>query len=171
MKNLCIVSLSGLIALMAIAPGHARAQFSPNAQPEQPNQMTTYHAKGTFDVTLKPLALADAEAGEKLGRMSINKQFAGDLIGTSTGEMLSAQTEVKGSAGYVAIERVAGTLAGHKGGFVLQHSAVMDHGKPQSTIIVVPDSGTEELTGIAGSFRIDIKDGKHFYEFEYTLGR
>jgi hypothetical protein len=133
--------------------------------------MTTTHAKGTFEVTLKPLALAHAEAGEKLGRMSFNKQFAGDLVGTSTGEMLSATTEVKGSAGYVAIEGVAGTLAGHKGSFVLQHSAVMDHGKPQSTIVVVPDSGTEELAGIAGNFRIDIKDGRHFYEFDYTLPR
>jgi hypothetical protein len=133
--------------------------------------MTNHHAKGTFEVTLKSVALADAEAGEKLGRMSINKQFAGDLVGTSTGEMLSARTDVKGSAGYVAIERVVGTLDGRKGSFVLQHSAVMDHGNPQSTIVVVPDSGTEELAGITGSFRIDIKEGKHFYEFDYTLPR
>jgi hypothetical protein len=103
--------------------------------------------------------------------MSFNKQFAGDLVGTSKGEMLSAVTDVKGSAGYVAIERVLATLAGHKGSFVFQHSAVMDHGNPQSTIVVVPDSGTEELAGITGNFRIDIKDGKHFYEFDYTLPR
>jgi hypothetical protein len=103
--------------------------------------------------------------------MSFNKRFAGDLVGTSRGEMLSAQTDVKGSAGYVAIEKVVGTLAGHKGSFVFQHSGIMDHGKLQSTIVVVPDSGTEELAGIAGNFRIDIKDGKHFYEFEYTLPR
>ena len=154
---------------MAIAFVHSRAQSSPGAQPKQSNAMKAHNAKGTFEVTLKPLALADAEAGEKLGRMSFTKQFAGDLVGTSKGEMLSAGTDVKGSAGYVAIERVTGTLAGHKGSFVLQHSGVMDRGKPQSTIVVVPDSGTEELAGIAGSFRIDIKGDQHFYEFEYTL--
>ena len=171
MKLSQILTSSGAIAVMAIAFIDIRAQSPSESQPKQSNEMTTNHAKGTFEVTLKPLVLADAEAGEKLGRMSFNKQFSGDLVGTSRGEMLSAQTDVKGSAGYVAIERVAGTLAGHKGSFVFQHSALMDHGKPQSTIVVVPDSGTEELAGIAGHFRIDIKDGKHFYEFDYTLPR
>ena len=131
--------------------------------------MKIHHAKGTFEVTLEPLAVADPEAGEKLGRMSFKKKFSGDLAGTSKGEMLSATTDVKGSAGYVAIERVTGTMAGRQGSLVFQHSAVMDRGNPQSTIVVVPDSGTAGLAGIAGSFRIDIKDGKHFYEFEYTL--
>jgi hypothetical protein len=154
MKLSRILALSGAIVVMAIAFVDTRAQSSFKAQPEQSNQMKTRHAKGTFEVTLKPLALADADAGDKLGRMSFTKQFAGDLVGTSIGEMLSARTDVKGSAGYVAIERVVGTLAGHKGSFVLQHSAVMDHGNPQSTIVVVPDSGTEELAGMAGNFRI-----------------
>jgi len=51
--------------------------------------------------------------------MSIDKQFNGDLEATSKGEMLSAMTDVKGSAGYVAIERVSGTLHGRGGTFVL----------------------------------------------------
>lgn len=124
--------------------------------------MKSYHAKGTFEVTLKPLPVADPEAGKKFGRMLFTKEFTGDFVGTGSGEMLSAGTDVKGSAAYVAIERVAGTLGGRKGSFVFQHSAVMDRGKPQLTIIVVPDSGTEQLTGITGSFKIDIQGNKHF---------
>jgi hypothetical protein len=131
--------------------------------------MTTHHAKGTFEVTLKPAALADAGADGKLARMSIDKKFAGDLVGTSKGEMLSAKTDTKGSAGYVAIEKVVGELDGRKGTFVFQHSATMDHGQPHSSVVVVPDSGTEGLAGIKGTFQIDIKDGKHLYDFEYSL--
>lgn len=131
----------------------------------------TYHAKGTFEVSMKPLSETDSSAGAKLGRMSIDKQFSGDLAGTGKGEMLSAVTEVKGSAGYVAIERVAGTLNGRKGSFVFQHSGTMNRGAPQLSITVVPDSGTDELSGIAGSFQINIVEGKHFYEFAYTLPR
>jgi hypothetical protein len=169
MKPTRILASLGAVAVVAIAFAETRAQSLSKSQPTQSNQMNAHHAKGTFEVTLKPAALVDPEAGPKLGRMSFNKQFVGDLVGTSSGEMLSAQTDVKGSAGYVAIERVTGTLAGRKGSFVFQHSAVMDQGNPQSTIVVVPDSGTEELAGIKGSFRIDMKDGKHFYEFEYML--
>jgi uncharacterized protein DUF3224 len=171
MKLSRILVSSGAIVFMAVAFIDLPAQSSSDAHPKQENQMIAGHAKGSFEVMLKPAPLADPEAGEKLGRMSFQKQFTGDLAGTSRGEMLSATTDVKGSAGYVAIEKVAGTLAGKKGSFVLQHSGVMDQGKPQSTILVVPDSGTDELAGIAGSFRIDIKDGKHFYEFDYTLPR
>ena len=103
------------------------------------------------------------------GRMSIDKQFHGDLEGTSAGEMLSAGTVTKGSAGYVAIERVGGTLAGREGTFVLQHSATMNRGVPSLSITVVPDSGTGDLAGLAGTMMIIIEDGKHSYEFEYTL--
>jgi hypothetical protein len=169
MKLIRILASSGAIAVAAIAFVDIRAQSSLDSPAKESNQMKANHAKGTFEVTLKPASLANPEAGEKLGRMSFNKQFSGDLVGTSTGEMLSAGTDVKGSAGYVAIERVVGTLAGRKGSFVFQHSGVMDRGKPQSTIVVVPDSGTEGLVGITGSFRIDIKEGKHFYEFDYSL--
>jgi hypothetical protein len=101
--------------------------------------------------------------------MSIDKQFYGDLEATSKGEMLSAGTAVKGSAGYVAIERVSGTLHGRGGTFVLQHNGTMTRGAPQLTITVVPDSGTDQLMGLAGSMAIQIADGKHSYDFEYTL--
>ena len=128
----------------------------------------TSTAKGTFDVSLKPLP-ADSTADEKLGRMSIDKQFAGDLVATSRGEMLTATTGVQGSAGYVAIEKVVGTLDGRKGSFVLQHTGTMNRGAPHLTVTVVPDSGTDELTGLDGTLKIEIVDGKHFYELDYSL--
>jgi len=101
--------------------------------------------------------------------MSLDKQYSGDLDATARGEMLSYMSGVKGSAGYVAMERVTGTLAGRSGSFVLQHSATMNRGVPQLSVTVVPDSGADELTGIAGSLTIVIEGGKHSYEFEYTL--
>lgn len=99
----------------------------------------------------------------------MDKRFHGDLEATSKGEMLTAGTSVEGSAGYVAIERVSGTLHGRRGTFVLQHSGTMTRGAPQLTITVVPDSGTNELVGLAGRMVITIADGKHSYDFEYTL--
>ena len=125
-------------------------------------------ASGTFEVKVSPQAM-DEKTDASLGRMSIDKQFHGDLDGTSKGEMLSASTSVKGSAGYVAIEQVSGILNGRRGSFVLQHSGTMTRGEPQLTISVVPDSGTGQLTGLAGKMTITITDGKHSYEFEYTL--
>jgi len=104
-----------------------------------------------------------------MGRLSINKTFRGDLQATSVGEMLSAQTEVKGSAGYVAMERVTGTLQGRSGSFVLQHSGTMNRGAPQLTVSVVPDSGTGELVGIRGTLSIQIADGKHSYSMDYEI--
>lgn len=101
--------------------------------------------------------------------MSIDKQFHGDLEATSKGEMLTAGTSVKGSAGYVAIERVSGTLGSRGGTFVLQHTGTMTRGAPQLTITVVPDSGTGQLVGLVGKMGIKIENGKHFYDFEYTL--
>ena len=126
-------------------------------------------AAGTFDVKLAPQTLADAQADPLLGRLSLDKQFHGDLEAMSKGEMLSARTATEGSAGYVAIERVTGTLKGKKGSFVLQHFGTMTRGKQQLEITVVPDSGTGELAGLTGSMSIDIKDGKHFYEFVYSV--
>ena len=126
------------------------------------------HASGTFDVKLTPQAAEDGDAG--LGRMTIEKQFQGDLEGTSKGFMLSsAATVVKGSGGYVAMEKVTGTLKGLTGSFVLQHSGTMARGTPQLSVTVVPDSGTGQLEGIAGTLTIKIDQGKHSYEFEYTL--
>jgi hypothetical protein len=127
------------------------------------------HANGAFDVKLAPLPMSDMTEGSPLARMSIDKQFHGDLDALSQGEMLAAGTAVKGSAGYVAIERVTGTLNGRAGSFVLQHSATMDRGTPELSIHVVPDSGTGELAGLSGTMSITITEGKHFYEFEYTV--
>lgn len=126
-------------------------------------------AAGAFDVKLNPL---DAYAGPEhptLARMSIDKAFRGDLAATSKGEMLSATGSVRGSAGYVAIERVTGTLHGKKGSFVLQHSGTMTRGAPGLSVTVVPDSGTDELEGLVGSMAIIIEDKKHSYRLDYTL--
>ena len=125
------------------------------------------HASGTFDVKLTPETSDDKDSN--LGRMKIDKQFHGDLEGTSKGEMLTGMTSVKGSAGYVAMEKVTGTLQGKHGTFILQHSATMDRGTPQLSITVVPDSGTDELAGLSGKLTIKIADGKHFYEFECAI--
>jgi hypothetical protein len=131
--------------------------------------MTT-RASGPFDVTLSPQSSDEEPSGSTLARLTLDKQFAGDLTATSKGEMLSAGTRVTGSAGYVAIERVTGTLNGRQGSFVLQHYATMTRGTPDLKIIVVPDSGTGELTGITGAMTIVIaQGGKHSYEFDYTL--
>ena len=127
------------------------------------------HASGTFDVKLTPQASYDKDEGTTLARMSIDKQFHGDLEATSKGEMLSAGTAVKGSAGYVAMERVSGALKGRSGTFVLQHSGTMTRGVPQLSVTVVPDSGTGQLVGLSGKMTISIADGKHSYEFEYAL--
>ena len=128
------------------------------------------HAAGTFEVKLTPQKPDNKEAeSASVGRMSIDKKFSGDLEAASTGEMLAAMTAVKGSAGYVAIERVSGTLHGRSGTFVLQHSGTMTRGGPELSVTVVPDSGTGELVGLAGRMKIKIDAGKHFYEFDYTL--
>src|SRR5689334_18957520 len=123
-------------------------------------------ATGPFEVKLAPLTAPDAVPG----RMSIDKQFRGDLEATSKGEMLMAGSPVKGSAGYVAIERVEGTLHGRAGTFVLQHNATMTRGAGELNIIVIPDSGTGELAGLSGRMNIIIAaDGSHSYELDYSL--
>ena len=128
----------------------------------------THHAKGTFDVKLNP-QVDDKASDPMVGRMSIDKQFHGDLEGAGKGQMLAFSAEVKGSAGYVAMERVTGTLQGRKGAFVLQHTGTMNRGSLQLSVTVVPDSGADQLAGLAGKMTINIVDGKHLYEFEYTL--
>jgi len=132
-------------------------------------RIVTSRASGTFEVKLNPLPTYDRAEGGTLGRMSIDKQFRGNLEATSKGEMLTAVGSVKGSAGYVAIERVSGTLDGRSGTFVLQHSGTMTRGAPNLTITVVPDSGTGQLTGLTGTMVVEIADGKHSYRLEYTL--
>lgn len=126
-------------------------------------------AKGSFTVEMKLQTEPGAADGVSLGRMSLDKRFEGDLVATSKGEMLTALTPHKGSAGYVAIERVTGTLQGRSGSFVFQHSGTMDQGAQRLSVTVVPGSGTGDLAGISGSFSIHIRDGQHLYEFEYVL--
>ena len=127
-------------------------------------------ASGTFEVKLNPQA--DDQVGDPtVGRMSIEKQFRGDLEGTSRGQMLAVMTDVKGSAGYVAMERVSGTLDGRSGTFALQHSGTMTRGEAQLDVTVVPDSGTGQLAGLSGSMSINIAGGQHSYDFEYTLAQ
>jgi hypothetical protein len=127
-------------------------------------------AKGDFDVKIIPLTTDELSGASTLARLAIDKQFTGDLIGVSSGEMLSAGTPVKGSAGYVAIERVTGTLHGRTGTFVLQHTGTMTRGSPELIVSVVPDSGSGELTGLTGTMRIIIDGKRHSYEFDYALG-
>ncbi|AUI07822.1 MULTISPECIES: DUF3224 domain-containing protein [Stenotrophomonas] len=122
-------------------------------------------AHGTFEVDLRPIGGNDGP----IAVMSINKTFAGDLRGSSVGQMLAFRTPVQGSAGYVAIERVTATLAGREGAFTLQHNGVMTRGVPELSVIVVPDSGSEGLLGLTGTLEITISDGRHDYRLQYTL--
>jgi Protein of unknown function (DUF3224) len=131
--------------------------------------MTTRRVSGPFDVKLTPMA-PDADAGDSaIARMSLDKVFHGELAATSQGQMLAVRTAVEGSAGYVALERVSGTLQGRRGSFALQHSGTMARGAPTLSVTVVPDSGTGELTGLSGRMDIVIEGGKHSYVFDYTL--
>jgi len=127
----------------------------------------TNHATGSFDVKLVPQN--DDSDDKSLGRMTVDKQWHGDVEGISKGQMLSGGDVSKGSAGYVAIEKFTGTLKGHKGSFILQHNATMTKTKGDLSIIVIPDSGTDGLAGISGKLTIRIENGKHFYDFEYSL--
>ena len=126
-------------------------------------------ASGSFEVSVKPLANGEVSADPMLGRFLLTKKFSGDLDASARGHMLSAGTPVKGSAGYVAIDQVTGSLDGRKGSFVLQHSGSMKRGSPTLSVMVVPDSGTGELTGLSGTLNINIVEGKHFYDFLYTI--
>ena len=153
-KNLVIV-LVGLLLAHTIAS----AKGSPIAM----------HAHGTFDVKITPQPPEDKADGLTMGRMLIDKQFHGDLEAVSKGQMLTGMSALQGSGAYVAIERVTGALNGRHGSFLLHHLGVMDRGVPQLTVTVVPDSGTGELTGLAGVLTIIITNGKHSYDFAYTL--
>src|SRR5215467_14294412 len=154
-------------AIMVVALASSGfTQSSSNAS--QKESLVTTHARGTFEVKMTPQPFDD-KADEGLGRFIGAKQIHGDLEGTSKVHMLTAGDPNKGSAGYVAIEKVTGTLNGRTGSFILQHSGNMAHGEMHMNITVVPDSGTDQLTGISGTFTIVITNGKHSYDFEYTL--
>jgi hypothetical protein len=126
-------------------------------------------AQGTFEVKTAPLSADDATAATSIARYSLDKIYRGDLEGASAGEMMGVGNPATGSAGYVAIEQVTGTLHGRHGSFALQHSSTMDKGKFDLNIKVAPGSGTEQLAGIAGALTIIIEGGKHSYSFDYTL--
>jgi hypothetical protein len=171
-------SLAGVLVFAAICLSLGSLSYSrthsQNPTPSQKGAVVTIHATGTFEVKLTPQPPDDKAPESKaddasLGRITIDKQFHGDLQATSKGQMLTAGTPVKGSAGYVAIERVSGTLQGRSGTFILQHTGTMTRGAPQLSITVVPDSGTGQLVGLAGAMTINIADGKHSYDFAYTL--
>jgi hypothetical protein len=139
------------------------------SSPRPRSHPTPAVARGTFAVTLGPEPVHEAAADTGLGRLSIAKRFEGDLVGSSRGEMLSLMTTEEGSAGYVAIERVTGTLAGRSGTFALQHSGLMDRGSPRLTVTVIPGSGTGGLAGLSGTFEIEIDDDGHRYALAWAL--
>ncbi|HEY7401931.1 MAG TPA: DUF3224 domain-containing protein [Candidatus Angelobacter sp.] len=139
---------------------HAQSQGNNPAQ----KGTAVNHATGAFEIKMTP------QKPDNFARMTSDKQWRGDLEGTSKGEMLAIVPDAKGSGVYVALERVTGTLKGRNGSFVLHHTGIMNRGAQELTILVVPDSGTDQLTGIAGKLMIHIApDGKHSYDFEYTL--
>jgi len=161
---------SSLLIVFDVPEFAARAYAFSAAENFVQNEVPmTMRATGTFDVKLAPQPPEDKAEGSTLARMSIDKQFHGDLEGNSKGQMLTAGTDVKGSAGYVAIERITGSVKGRSGSFVLQHSGTLTRGAAQQSIIVVPDSGTGQLVGITGKMTINIAAGKHSYDFEYSL--
>jgi hypothetical protein len=158
-------AVAGLCLSLAAGP-FAYSQTPPSA----PKKTTmTKRATGTFEVKVSPQEADDKSPNPPIGRMLLDKQFHGDLEAASKGQMLAAGTAVQGSAGYVAMEQVSGTLHGRQGTFVLQHNGIMTRGTPQLTITVVPDSGTGQLAGLTGKMDIQIAEGKHSYTFEYTL--
>jgi hypothetical protein len=156
----------GSIAYGAYIRNQARV---PSRVQKEKKAIMTSHANGTFEVKMNPQSPGDEATGATLGKFSLDKQFHGDLEGTSKGEMLAVSTAVEGSAGYVALEQVTGKLNGRTGTFALQHTGTMNRGAAQLSVTVVPDSGTGDLVGLAGKLEIKIADGKHYYDFEYTL--
>jgi uncharacterized protein DUF3224 len=172
MKNQFRAGAAIIVGLCLVLGAFAATQthsHSPAPKTDKKENLVTKHASGTFEVKLNAQAQDEKVGDPTVGRMSIDKQFHGDLEGTSKGQMLVTGTEVHGSAGYVAMERVTGTLHGRKGTFALQHSGTMTRGTPQLSVTVVPDSGTGELVGLAGKMKINIVDGKHLWDFEYVV--
>jgi hypothetical protein len=164
-KTVILVAIS---AALAVTPS-ARSQPTPVTQAAVVPE-TSQHATGPFDVKVAPQPPEETAGSPSISRMLLDKQFHGDLEATSKGTMLAAGSGAKGSSGgYVALEIVTGTLQGHTGTFILQHSATMTRGTPALSITVVPDSGTGQLVGLTGKMSIDITNGKHTYTFDYTL--
>jgi hypothetical protein len=163
----CLVA--PLLLATLSTPAQTDAQLNPKSTPPR-KAIMSLHATGPFEVKIDPQPADEKAGGPAIGRMLIDKQFHGDLEAASKGTMLASGTGAKNSSGgYVALEIVTGTLKGRTGTFVLQHSATMNRGVPQLSINVVPDSATGQLNGLAGKMNIIIADGKHTYDFEYTL--
>jgi Protein of unknown function (DUF3224) len=163
-------SAAGVAVLLLAFSLAARSQSNSSTPSwSQKETLMTAHATGPFDVKITPLDPAFKTEDNSLGRMSIDKQYHGDLDATGKGEMLTGGTSVKGSGVYVAVELVSGTLHGRTGTFLLQHSGVMTRGTPHLSITVVPDSGSGQLTGISGTMNVIITDTKHSYDFSYSL--
>lgn len=168
MKRTSVVVACVVGALMVVTAVSARMQQSGAKADVRKGTGMSKRASGTFDVKLTP---KDQGADATVGGMTIDKEFHGDLAATSKGQMLMASSStVKNSAGYVAIEKVTGTLNGRSGSFYLQHTGVMTRGAGELTITVIPDTGTDQLSGLDGRMTITIApDGKHSYDFSYTL--
>ena len=126
-------------------------------------------ATGSFEVKTIPQLPEEAAGGDSIGRLLLDKQFQGDLEAKSIGTMLGARSPVAGSAGYVAIEKVTGALKGRTGSFLLQHYGLMTRGALEQTVTIIPDSGTDDLSGISGKMVIEIEKGAHNYRLEYDL--
>jgi len=163
--------LTGQILVLALSCGASGAAFGQatlsTTPPAREKAAMNTRVNGEFDVKLNPMAADGPEPS--IQRLALDKQFRGGLEGTSKGQMLAVNTDIKNSAGYVAIERVTGTLSGRSGSFALQHNGIMTRGEGNLTISVVPDSGTGALTGLAGKMTITITGGKHLYDFEYEI--
>ena len=160
---------TAIVAGTCLALGVASSRTAHGQATSQKGAAVTMHAKGTFDVKMTPQPGDEQSGGASITRYTFEKQFHGDIEGTSKGQMLGAGNPAKGSAGYVAMETVTGTIAGRSGSFVLQHNGTMDAGGLQLKVVVSPGSGTGDFAGISGTMSIEITGGKHFYDFAYTL--
>lgn len=162
--------MRSLVILLGLTLAASAGDAQSEARGVEPGRKgATVTARGTFDVKVVPVPDGDS-AGGPFSRLLLDKQFHGDLEATSKGQMMGAMTAVQGSGGYVALELVTGTLNGKRGSFILQHSGTMQRSVPTMHVMVVPDSGTDELKGLSGRMTIIIEGPKHSYEFEYTLG-
>jgi hypothetical protein len=166
-RTAAVLTAMSLAGALAVIPATSETQ-APSAGAHHPEATMTSRASGTFEVNVQPPAQGE-KTDPRFQRIHIDKRFHGDFEGTSQVEMLTAGTAVEGSAGYVAIERLTGTLKGRHGTFVFQHLGTMAHGAMTLEVSVVPDSGTGQLTGLAGKMNIIINNGQHAYEFDYTL--
>lgn len=163
-------AIKPMLGLLLAAASYCQSAALAYAAPfmEGDHRMST-HVSGRFSITMTPAATPQRSGRTALGRMLIEKAYTGALAATASGEMLSAVTDTKGAAGYVAIEAITGVLQGRQGSFVVRHAGTMADGKQELSIVIVPHSGTGQLAGIRGTMAIRIEAGQHFYDLDYTL--